>query len=62
MPTELVHFYSRTRTARKVIVVDLGFLGDTIHLIPALWDLKQAFQQASLQVMTTPLGAAAPVA
>src|SRR5260221_1023582 len=57
MPFELAHFYSRTRTARKVIVVDLGFLGDTIHLIPALWDLKQAFQGASLQVMTTPLGA-----
>jgi ADP-heptose:LPS heptosyltransferase len=57
MPSELVHFYSRTRTARKVIVVDLGFLGDTIHLIPALWDLKQAFQQANLQVITTPLGA-----
>lgn len=57
MPSELAHFYSRTRTARKVIVVDLGFLGDTIHLVPALWDLHQAYPEASLQVMTTPLGA-----
>ena len=57
MPSELAHFYSRTRTARKVIVVDLGFLGDTIHLLPALWDLHEAYPEASLQVMTTPLGA-----
>jgi heptosyltransferase-1 len=57
MPSELAHFYSRTRTARKVIVVDLGFLGDTIHLLPGLWDLHKAYSAASIQVMTTPLGA-----
>jgi ADP-heptose:LPS heptosyltransferase len=57
MPFELAHFYSRTRCARKVIVVDLGFLGDTIHLVPALWGLKSAYAGASLHVVTTPLGA-----
>src|SRR5215469_5461733 len=57
MPSELAHFYSRTREARKVIVVDLGFLGDTIHLIPALWELKSAYQNAGVHVVTTPLGA-----
>jgi lipopolysaccharide heptosyltransferase III len=57
MPSELAHFYSRTRRARKVIVVDLGFLGDTIHLIPALWELKSAYPEAGLHVLTTPVGA-----
>ena len=57
MASELAHFYSRTRSARKVIVVDLGFLGDTVHLIPALWDLQQAYPQTALHVITTPLGA-----
>src|SRR5438552_7384716 len=57
MPSELAHFYSRTRGARKVIVVDLGFLGDTVHLVPALWELKTAYAEASLHVLTTPVGA-----
>jgi heptosyltransferase-3 len=57
MPSQLSHIYSRTRAARKVIVVDLGFLGDTVHLVPALWELKDAYPEASLNVLTTPLGA-----
>jgi ADP-heptose:LPS heptosyltransferase len=52
----LANFYSRTRDARKVIVVDLGFLGDTIHLLPALHDLKQKYSRAELHVMTSPIG------
>lgn len=51
------HFYSRTRNARKVIVVDLGFLGDTVHLVPALWELKDNYPRAELHVVTTPVGA-----
>ena len=35
MSYDLATFYNRTRNARKIIVVDLGFLGDTVHLIPA---------------------------
>jgi ADP-heptose:LPS heptosyltransferase len=54
---ELGYFYSRTRTARKVIVVDLGFLGDTVHLVPALWELKRGYSEASLHVLTSTVGA-----
>jgi len=57
MSSDLANFYSRTRTARKVIVVDLGFLGDTIHLVPALWELKRNYPQAELHVLTSRVGA-----
>jgi len=57
MSSDLANFYSRTRTARKVIVVDLGFLGDTIHLVPALWELKRGYPQAALHVLTSRVGA-----
>ena len=57
MPSELTYFYSRTRGARKVIVVDLGFLGDTVHLVPALWELKAAYHPGVLQVLTSSVGA-----
>ncbi|MDB6054776.1 MAG: lipopolysaccharide heptosyltransferase [Verrucomicrobiales bacterium] len=50
-------FYNKTRTARKIIVVDLGFLGDSIHLIPALWEIKSHYPQAELDVFTTEVGA-----
>ncbi len=43
-------FYERTRAARKVMVLDLGFLGDTVHLVPALWTIRQAYPQAELHV------------
>ncbi|HXD00609.1 MAG TPA: glycosyltransferase family 9 protein, partial [Verrucomicrobiae bacterium] len=35
---------------------DLGFLGDTIHLVPALWEIKDHYPGAELQVVTSPLG------
>ncbi len=41
-------FLQRTRQARKVMVLDLGFLGDTVHLLPALWMVRQAYSQAEL--------------
>jgi len=43
-------FFQRTREARKVMVLDLGFLGDTIHLLPALWMVRQAYPLAELHV------------
>ena len=43
-------FLPRTRGARKVMVLDLGFLGDTVHLLPALWMVRQAYPQAELHV------------
>jgi ADP-heptose:LPS heptosyltransferase len=43
-------FLQRTRDAKKVMVLDLGFLGDTIHLLPALWMVRKAYPQAELHV------------
>jgi ADP-heptose:LPS heptosyltransferase len=57
MSSDLAQFYRRTRNARKVIVVDLGFLGDTVHLVPALWEIRHAYPQAALHVLTTSVGA-----
>jgi heptosyltransferase-3 len=48
--TDAGHFFERTRAARKVMVLDLGFLGDTVHLLPALWMVRQAYPQAELHV------------
>ncbi len=50
-------FFTRTRTAKKIIVVDLGFLGDAVHLIPALWEIKRHYRQAALHVLTSAVGA-----
>jgi lipopolysaccharide heptosyltransferase III len=43
-------FFERTRFARKVMVLDLGFLGDTVHLLPALWMVRKAYPEAELHV------------
>lgn len=40
---------------KKILVVDLGFLGDTVHSVPALRVL--AASGAQVDVMTTPVGA-----
>ena len=57
MLTNSASFYDRTRGARKVSVVDLGFLGDTVHLVPALWEIKRSYPQAALHVLTSTVGA-----
>lgn len=57
-PADLRGFHAATRGARKVLVVDLGFLGDTVHLVPALWELRRNYPEAALHVLTSPLGAA----
>jgi ADP-heptose:LPS heptosyltransferase len=56
MPADLANLYNRTRDARKVVVVDLGFLGDTIHLVPALHELKRNYSRAELHVVTSTVG------
>lgn len=43
-------FLQQTQTAVKVMVLDLGFLGDTVHLLPALWMVRQAYPKAELHV------------
>ena len=52
----LANFYDQTREARNLVVVDLGFLGDTVHLVPALWELKTNYPRAELHVVTSPVG------
>jgi ADP-heptose:LPS heptosyltransferase len=49
--TQTKGFLERTRLARKVMVLDLGFLGDTIHLIPALEAVRLGYPEAELHVM-----------
>jgi ADP-heptose:LPS heptosyltransferase len=44
-------FFELTRNARRVLLLDLGFLGDSIHLLPALWTMRQAYPAAELHVM-----------
>jgi heptosyltransferase-1/heptosyltransferase-2 len=41
-------FHSRTRAARKLLVVDIGGLGDVVHALPALWAIRQSYPQAQL--------------
>lgn len=35
------------------MLLDLGFLGDSIHLLPALWVLRRAYPEAELHVMVS---------
>jgi len=49
-------FPAATRDAQKVVVVDLGFLGDTVHLVPALWEIKDHYPNAALHVLSSPVG------
>ncbi len=46
-------FFEATRGAKRVMLLDLGFLGDSIHLLPALWVLRQAYPEAELHVMVS---------
>src|SRR5690349_14489456 len=53
---KLNYFHESTRAAKKIVVVDLGFLGDTLHLIPALQEIKRHYPAAALHVLSSPLG------
>ena len=57
MAPELNSFLSRTRSARKIIVVDFGFLGDSVHLVPALWEIKRHYPQAEIHTLSATVGA-----
>lgn len=45
------NFYASSVLAKNVLVLDLGFLGDTIHLVPALKVIRDAYPDAKLSVM-----------
>src|SRR5208282_712919 len=50
-------FIERTRAAKKIIVIDFGFLGDSVHLAPALWEIKRHYAGAELHTLSAPVGA-----
>ncbi len=52
-PNKTSGFFEATRGAKRVMLLDLGFLGDSIHLLPALWVLRQAYPDAELHVMVS---------
>lgn len=54
--TDLARFSRLTTHARKLLVVDFGFLGDSVQLVPILWDLKRHRPNAELHVLTTRVG------
>ena len=56
MRSKLADFYNETREAGKIIVVDLGYLGDSIHLLPALAEIKRNYPKAQLHVASAPVG------
>jgi heptosyltransferase-1 len=56
-PPNVATFYARTRHARKILVVDLGFLGDSVHLVPACWELKRNYPEAELHTLSAIVGA-----
>lgn len=48
MKNNCADFFLRTRAAKKIMVLDLGFLGDTVHLLPSLWMVRQSYPEAEL--------------
>lgn len=50
-------FLERTRAAAKIIVIDFGFLGDSVHLVPALWEIKKQYPAAQLHTLSAMVGA-----
>ena len=50
------NIYRETRDAKKIIVVHLGFLGDSLHLLPPLAEIKRHYPRAELHVLSSPLG------
>lgn len=53
MQFKVAQFAEQTRSAPRVLVVDLGFLGDAIHLLPALWELRRHYAQAEIHLLAS---------
>lgn len=51
MASEDGSFFEEAREARRLLVLDLGFLGDTVHLMPALHEIRRAWPEATIDVM-----------
>jgi len=52
----LTEFRTYLAEAKRLLIVDLGFLGDTVHTLPALAELKQALPNTEIHVLSTPVG------
>ena len=48
---EAINLYDQLRSCKKLLVLDLSFLGDAIHLIPALWMIRAALPNVRLDVL-----------
>jgi len=48
--SDRAYFALETKAVKKIMVLDLGFLGDTIHILPALWVIHQNYPQAELHI------------
>lgn len=49
--SEGTDFHARTRDAKKLLVIDIGGLGDTVHLLPALRLIRDNYPRAQLHVV-----------
>ena len=47
------NFYHQIANSKKILVIDLGFLGDVIQLIPSLWVLRRSFPNAEIHVVVS---------
>jgi ADP-heptose:LPS heptosyltransferase len=52
-----VSFAEETRQARKVLVVFLGFFGDSIHILPSLRAILAHYGEDRVDIVTTRIGA-----
>lgn len=53
MSLRVPQFAGLTRAARRVLVIDLGFLGDAVHLLPSLWVLRRHYAQAEIHLLAS---------
>jgi ADP-heptose:LPS heptosyltransferase len=44
-------FFNKAKSAASILVLDLGFLGDSVHLIPALQCISKNFPNAKIDVL-----------
>ena len=51
MPLPGNQFFPAVSPQAHILVLDLGFLGDAVHLIPALAAVRRALPKAKLEVM-----------
>ena len=50
-PSATPDFAVQSQSARRVLAIDIGGLGDVVHALPALWSVRQTYPQAELGVL-----------